>query len=322
MEKDYTYGVARIRALESGLLTDDDMSQLAGMKTFEEGLTFLRDRGWGNGNESLTLDEMMSVEKEKTYRVLEEIVDEPEEYAILTLPDIYHNLKAAIKQVCTEQETANVFIDGVGEKPQFLKECIREGNYERLPKGMAEPAKEATEILLRTGDGQLCDLVIDRAALEAIREAGKNSENELIQKYADIQVTVADIKIAVRGVQSGKDAQFLDNALVSCAGISVSELKSASVNGIEGISSYLESAGYKDGVEALKTSASVFECWCDNLVIEEMKSQKYRAFTIGPVIAYAVARLNEIKTAKMILLGIQNGFEEDFIKERVRKMYA
>ena len=90
---------------------------------------------------------------------------------------------------------------------------------------MAEPAKEATEILLRTGDGQLCDLVIDRAALNAMKEAGRTSENELIQKYADIQVAVADIKIAVRGVKSGKDEQFLDNALVSCAGISISELK-------------------------------------------------------------------------------------------------
>ncbi len=322
MEKDYTYGVARIRALESGLLTDEAVDQLLHLRTFEEGLQFLKDRGWGNGNDSLTLDEMMAVEKEKTYRVLEEIVDEPEEYAILTLQDLYHNLKAAVKQVCTGQETANVFIEGVGAEPEFLKECIREGNYERLPKGMAEPAKEATEILLRTGDGQLCDLVIDRAALNAMKEAGRTSENELIQKYADIQVAVADIKIAVRGVKSGKDERFLDNALVSCAGISISELKAASVNGLDAVCSYLESAGYQGGVEALKISASVFECWCDNLVIEEMKSQKYKAFTIGPIIAYAVARFHEMKTAKLILLGKQNGFEEEFIKERVRRMYA
>ena len=70
-------------------------------------------------------------------------------------------------------------------------------------------------------------------------------------------------------MKSGKDERFLDNALVSCAGISISELKAASVNGLDAVCSYLESAGYQGGVEALKISASVFECWCDNLVIEE-----------------------------------------------------
>ena len=38
---------------------------------------------------------------------------------------------------------------------------------------MREVAREAKETLLQTRDGQLCDAIIDRAALEAIRKAGE-----------------------------------------------------------------------------------------------------------------------------------------------------
>lgn len=322
MEKEYTYGVARVRALENSLLTDENIGQLLSAGSYDEAISFLRDKGFGDTNRELSLEEMMAEERRKVFQILSEIVDSKEEYAILTLQDEYHNLKAAIKQVCTEQETEYVFIEGIGEDPEKIKEILKDGRYTSLPNGMGDVAKEAMETLLRTGDGQLCDIIIDRAALEAIKVAGEKSENEFIKKYADILITIADIKITIRAVKSGKDEQFLDNSLVECGGVSISELKAAAAGGIDSIFHYMESIGYDDGVKACRISGSVFDCWCDNRIIDEMKSEKYRAFTIGPIIAYAIARFHEIKTVKIVLLGLQNGFDTDFIKERVRKMYA
>ncbi len=45
-------------------------------------------------------------------------------------------------------------------------------------------------------------------------------------------------------------------------------------------------------------------------------------FTIGPVIAYVIARQNEIKTVRIILSGKQNELPDDSIRERVREMYV
>ena len=91
---------------------------------------------------------------------------------------------------------------------------------------------------------------------------------------------------------------------------------------MDGVCSYLEKIGYSQAVSALKISKSVFECWCDNKIVENIKSQKYDSFSIGPIIAYVIARENEIKTVKIILSGKINGFDNEFIKERVRVMYA
>lgn len=322
MELDYTYGVARIRALESNLFQDDTIASLLQCQTYNECMDFLRDKGWGNGSPEQTLPEMLSEEKAKTQRVLNELVEDGDAVAILSMKDEFHNLKAAIKQVCTEDETKDVFYTHCKWEPEFLKKCIQQGEYGKLPDYMAPAAKEATEILLKTGSGQLCDVIVDRATLQAMKGASEKSKNQFIKKYAASQVMIADIKMAVRCAATGKDSGFAQNCLVPCSRISVTELTAAVEKGLDGVCEYLESVGFSDGVKALKKSKSVFECWCDNKMIEEIKTEKYNAFTIGPIVAYVIARENEIKTVKIILSGKLNGFDNEFIRERVRVMYA
>ena len=48
MEMDYTYGVARIRALESSLFGNDTIQALLNLETYDQCMTFLRDKGWGD----------------------------------------------------------------------------------------------------------------------------------------------------------------------------------------------------------------------------------------------------------------------------------
>lgn len=322
MEKEYTYGVARIRVLESSLFSDDTISQLMQCENYDECLNFLRDKGWGSGNPDETLEEMLRIEKNRTWKVLDEIIEDKEDCRILTINNEFHNLKAAIKQACTNQETENIFMEGGSFEPEFLMDCIRQGRYSSLPECMASAAKEATEVLLQTGDGQLCDIIIDKAALKEMIRVGKSAENKLIKTYSTSQVDIANIKIAVRCAVAGKDAQFVEKALIPSDDIIISELASAVENGLEDVCTYLENSGYKDAVNALKASKSVFERWCDNKLIEDIKSEKYNSFTIGPILAYVIARENEIKTVKIILSGKLNGFDNEFIKERVRVMYA
>ena len=45
MEQEYTYGVARIRALESTLFTDETISQLIQCDSYDACMAFLRDKG-------------------------------------------------------------------------------------------------------------------------------------------------------------------------------------------------------------------------------------------------------------------------------------
>ena len=183
-------------------------------------------------------------------------------------------------------------------------------------------AKEACEVLLTTGDGQLCDVIIDRAALDAILLAGEQADAEIIRDYAESTVAVANIKIAARSAATGKSIDFMHRALAPCRSLDCTALANAAANGIGSLCGYLEESGYGEAGEALRESPSAFERWCDDRIIETIQPQLYNAFSVGPLVAYVLARENEIKTVRIILSGKLNDLPEASIRERVRKMYV
>ena len=162
-----------------------------------------------------------------------------------------------------------------------MMKIVAEKDWQALPGHMREAAREASEVFLHTGDGQLCDIIVDRAALMAIYEAGKTASDAIIRDYAESTVAVADIKIAVRAQKTGKSQDFMRRAMAPCKSLSTERLSAAALAGMDAICDYLEGTAYAGGSEALKNSPSAFERWCDNQLIETIKPQKYNAFTAG-----------------------------------------
>ena len=199
---------------------------------------------------------------------------------------------------------------------------VQNKEFDKLPGNMPATAREAFDTLLHTRDGQLCDLIIDHATLEAMLEAGEKSGEKIIEEYAQTAVAIADIKIAVRSQKTGKNAEFMKKAMVNCSEINVDQLTQAALAGAEEIAQYLEGTSYREGADALRISPSAFERWCDNKMTDSMRSQKYESFSVGPLLAYLLARQYEITTVRIILTGKQNEFPDEAIRERIREMYV
>ena len=71
-ELEYTFAVARIRALEASLLTDQVIDQLVNSPGEKQCLELLRERGWGDGGNDLDAEEMLKTEEKKTWEVIRE----------------------------------------------------------------------------------------------------------------------------------------------------------------------------------------------------------------------------------------------------------
>lgn len=321
-ELEYTYAVARIRALEASLLTDSVIDQLLACKDEAQCLGLLSEKGWGNAETENDVEAILNCEEEKTWQVIQEVSLDLTVFDVMSYPKLYHNLKAAIKEVCTEVINEKIFYDDCEIPGKEMLSIVENKAFERLPGNMEAAAKEAYETLLQTRDGQLCDVIVDRAALEAITQAGHDAKDEIIRVYAESTVALANIKIAVRCQKTGKSLEFMKRAMAPCESINVEQLAKAALSGADALREYLKETVYADGVEALEESPSAFERWCDNRMIEAIKPQKYNAFSAGPLVAYLLARQNEIKTVRMILTGKQNGFPDEMIRERIREMYV
>ena len=319
---EYTYAVARIRALEASLLTDSVIEQLLACKDEEQCLQLLSEKGWGSRDAGEDAAAVLKREEEKTWEVIQEVAPDLAVFDVMSYQKLYHNLKAAIKEACTELTNEKIFYEDCSIPGREMLSIIENKEYGRLPDKMAAAAKEAYETLLQTRDGQLCDVIVDRAALEAISEAGKQASDEIIRIYAESTVALADIKIAVRCQKTGKSLEFMKRAMAECDSVNVDQLAKAAAAGADSLRDYLSGTSYAEGAEALEESPSAFERWCDNRMIEVIKPQKYNAFSVGPLVAYLLARQNEIKTVRIILTGKQNDFPEAAIRERIREMYV
>ena len=319
---DYIYAVARIRAKELLCFGSPAMEQLMACKTYEECLRMLNEKGWGNGSAGQTPESLLDGERNKTWEQLRELVEDMSVFDVFLYANDYHNLKAAIKENYAPSHGADIYSSNGTIDPAVFRQAADEHDFSVLPAGMRDAAEEAMSVLRETGDGQLCDIIIDKAALNAILQAGKASGDPLLAFFAEHTVATANIKTAVRCQKTGKSLAFIQRALAECDTLDVSLLAQTAVESFEAMIEYLGRTCYSGAAEALTQSASAFERWCDNRLIEKIRPQKYETSTIGPLAAWLLARENEIKTVRILLSGKRNGLSDDAIRERLREMYV
>lgn len=324
MKNDYTYAVARIRVREQELLSRADIEQLRAVREAEDILRFLAERGWGDGSGKQRAEELLAWETRKSWALMEELLEDVSVLSVLRIPADYHNLKAAVKLCYTKAEIApeRLFEEGGNLDPALLQKCAEEREFHSLPEPMARAAAEASDALLHTGDGQICDRILDRASLEAVYEAGRASREPVLKAYAALAAAAADIRIAARCGRCGKSLEFLISALVPLEELQAEGLARSALEGEEALAEYLVSAGFGAAAEALLVSDAAFEKWYRDQIIRLIRPQKANPFTAGPLAAYLLAREQEIWSVRMILTVKQNGLPEELLQERLGEMYV
>ena len=321
-DADYIYAVACIRAKEKTLLTDADIQSMVGMKSEKEVLSYLTEKGWGDGSVGSDMETVLATEEEAQMRLLRTLGVNSEIIDVLFIQELYHNLKAAIKEVCTGLDDGMAFYDHDKYGKDQMLSIIRDKDFEKLPEYMRKIAEEALDFMLTTRDGQRLDMMIDRACLDATIESAKLTKDRFLIEYAETKVLMSDIKIAVRAADTRRPLNVIEEALAPVGQLDTKKLAVAAATNRDSVYEFLERVGYHDAVEALKDSFSSFEKWCDDYVMGTLMNQKTNIQSSGPIVAFFLAKQNEIRTARIIMTAKANGFGEDVISERVRKMYG
>lgn len=319
--QDFTYAVSRIRMKETKLLNRKDIDRLVSQQDYDSVIRVLAEFGYSCEISTDSAD-ILSSEQTKLWSLMEELVDDMSVFDVFRIQNDYHNLKVSVKAVYSDTPAESMLLTGGTLEGSFIYECVKSRDYKELPELLAETAVMALDVLLKTGDSQLCDAVIDKASLDALADFANNAQDEVIKDYAELYIASANIKVAVRGSKLNKSLGFFSKALSECTSLNKDLLAKSAVKGFDEICIYLNTTKYKDAVEYIKKSMSSFEKWCDDLLINGMKKQKYEIFNIGPLVAYILAKQNEIKAVRLILIAKLNGLDDAKINERIREMYV
>lgn len=321
IDKQFAFQVACIRGAELSLLNQGAINELIQKKYAKDVFSALREKGYGKETDK-TSDELLSSEENKLWKFIDELVPERSYFDVFRLPNDYHNLKAAIKESTMEYPYPGIYLEDTVVPAETVKTAVSEHKFDLLPSEMQEIAKDGLDMYLRTRDGQLLDVFVDRACLEQILKSGKKEEG-FLKEYAELKVASSDIKIAFRGAKASKDREFFETAICDCDTLDKNSLINAALTGTsEAICQYLQTTDYRDATEELRKSPEAFENYCDNVIIQRMKLELRESFGIGPIAAYILAKQYEISSLRMIFAAKSNGFPDDMIKERLRETYV
>ena len=306
MKETYTYAVSRVRCRETDLLTRLDFDRLMQCKTEEECLRTLQDKGWGKeAGVSLSAEDLLLEENTRLWQFAGELVPDLTVFNVLRLPADFNNLKAAIKSVLTKTSPPHIYMAGGTVDPALMQKAVEKNDFSLLPPFLSEPGRQAAQVLLQNRDGQRCDVILDRACLFAIQQAGKESDCPLLSDYAEMVTALANIRVAVRCQKTGKNRTFLLEALTPCRTLSLESLCTAALKGRDDFLSYLSFTPYAEAAEALRESMTRFEKWCDDRLI-----------------AYILARQNEMSNVRVLLAGKRHHMDDRLIQERLRELYV
>ncbi len=319
-DTDYAYAVARIRCNELKLLTKSDLELLLSSPGVEDCIKRLTDKGYGGKGASYASErELLKAESENAWELINEIAPDIAVFDSLKTANDYHNLKAITESYILGADYTNMLVYPVTVEPDTILEAIKTKNYELLPEHMRECAQQAYTVFVEARDSQLGEAIIDKACLEATAETAKGC-GELLEALAQHKIFVTDIKVAMRCAITKKSLSFMDASLAPCDKLDLNELRTAAVDSVESLLSYIEKVS-DEAAAKLREGMSAFEKWSDEKLRDIIAPAKYKSLGPDALAAYLCAKELEIRSVRIILSAKRNGISSEKVRARLRELY-
>lgn len=316
----YAFCVAKIRALESLLLTKEDIALLISQKDLSAALSFLRQKSYAKEQEGI--NEIINRHTSELNEVLTESVPDKNALKALFILNDYFNLKVLVKCLIEKAEPAGLFAKPTSIDFSSLGANASEQFFSDLTSGYGELARQAYDIALKSENGKFCDVIIDTAAINALSSYAKTKNSGILGKICAFLADTANIKAALRCAFTSQSEDYIKEAIGNCCYLDKELLIKSTISGEQALVSYLDTTEYKNGVEVYLEKPSNFEKWCDDCVIKIASDAVYTSFGFDPVVYYYYSKSLEIRTVRMILTAIKSDIDKATIKERVRELYA
>ena len=327
-DTDYLHATARVRALESAIVTGRDFRKMIEAKNVQEAYKVLSDAPICQGTPLESYEEALNRNLLEAYRLVEGIAPDKAVVEIFRYKYDGHNLKTLVKAKKASINTAGI-LSGLGNVPAETAAAeLEAGRFEKVDPVLGAAALEAVEALARTGDPQLVDLHIDKAVLEAQARKAESFGNAFLCRFVAAQVDVANIRTAVRMLRMGKDVFALRRVLAGGGRLDPGTLAEAYARGMDDL---LACVGASDcgkqlepSFDSLRSGGSLtlFEKLCDNYLTSLLDSVKTVPFGVEPLVAYLCAKEGETRAARIVLASKLAGVPAQQITERLRDTYA
>ena len=161
-DTDYLVISARVKALETGLLTAERMEQILDAKSGEDAGKLLQEWGYPqlDPRRPEAMDAALSAVREATLADLAEGTPDARYIDLFKVKYDYHNVKALLKAEAVGTAPDRMLMDMGRVSTAELAEAVRSRELDGLPETLAAAVVEAREVLDTTRDPQLSDILL------------------------------------------------------------------------------------------------------------------------------------------------------------------
>ena len=322
---DYLVVSARIRAMESQLLTAARIDQILEARSRDEVTKVLQDCGYPD-LDATHPEEMDAALSEARRSMLEDLTDsapDPRYTDIFKLKYDYHNVKAILKAQAMNVSPDRMLMDMGRVSAKELQEAVETGNMAFLSSMLGDAITEAKEVLNTTRDPQLSDILLDRWYYREMSQIAEETGSAFLQGYVKIQIDAANLRTLVRTIRMGKSGEFLRGVLFEGGEIAPEALEKVGSSGGAGlVELYVPTrlaAAADEGAEALKGGVlTTFEKRCDDAVSEYLTGAGLVPFGEAPLVSFLAAKETEYTNLRIMLMGRAAGLDAEVIRSRLR----
>ena len=307
-DTDYLVISARVKSLETRLLTEERLEQILEAKTGEEAAKLLQEWGYPQLDAARpeTMDAALAAVREDTMADLAEGMPDKRYLELFKIKYDYHNVKALLKAEVMGVPADHMLMD-MGRVP-------------------AADLAEARQVLETTRDPQLSDIVLDRAAYRDMADLADATGSAFLRGYVAVQIDAVNLRTAVRTLRMGKGTDFLLGVLLEGGEISPDAVLKAASGGGTGLRDLYGATRFRTAAEAGTDALSggpltEFEKRCGDAVGEYLAGARYVPFGEAPLVGYLAARETEYTNLRIVLMGRAAGIDPAVIRTRLRASY-
>ena len=327
-ENDFLSISARVRVLETRLLTAERMERMIDAKDVNDAAKVLGECGYPDLPEvtNSTLDAMLAQAQAALFADMGKAVGNEALMDVFRVKYDYHNAKTLVKAEALKLDQDRLLLGGGRYDPAVLAEGYRQEDLRACSDTFQEAVAHAREVLGSSGDPQQADFILDRAYFEELSALAASSGSRFLEGYVSALIDGANLRAAVRSARLDKAGEFLRAVLVPGGTVATGAI--ASVKGAE-LGKVFKNTGFAAAAEAGAAVAvpnggplTEFERMCDDAVMAYLAKARQIPFGEQPVVAYLYAREAEATAIRIILTGRMAGIDGVTIRARLRRAYC
>lgn len=320
---DYAFAAARVRVLESMMLTRGTFVDMANAESFSAAIELLSGSEYAMSGGAETLDDVESMLLEKRSEVRElfvKLIDNKSITRLLRAREDFANMRLAVRRVVTDRPIGRDYSNEGSISAEEFEEIFEQENYGMFPEYLQEAVEKAVLGYYESKDIRRIDYGIDGVQAAFKLYQAEKLGSEFLLALFRTQIDLLNIKTMLRL----KLADRLDKNLFFEGGYVGTDI---AVHGLDidldAIIPLYATTPYHEVVEggvrylASEKSFLVFERLSEDHIAKFLRSTFVVSSGPQPVIAYFLLKEIEIRTIRMILSCKKNCLDAKVILDRI-----